>query len=273
MRVHPTTCFRALTLIRHAKSRFNEAISGVRSGQDNTAFPNWESPLTPEGENQARQTGAWLARKIEVPHYDPLLVSTLVRSRMTAGIIGQGLANGFNKPFDDWEVVPDLNERNFGLCNEIAGLAPLLHYLESQKPRIDQPLSWQPLGGETLDQVRVRASGFLDRLNAGNSGRSPLIVTSSWPIWAMCAQIEDWEPEELERNLADPSQYLGHCDAVQYLAEGFGLINDVDGYMWKRVVHFPNIPVSSEDGWERVARHRRRTSKSLLHTTERYRIE
>lgn len=270
MRIHPSTCFSSLTLVRHAESHFNVAIRKILPGEVTTASPNWESPLTKHGENQAMLVGEWLGICREGTCYHPLITSTLVRSRMTAGIIGRALKAAHPDHFDDWEVVPELNERSFGLCHEVADQASLLYYLESQQSRLNQPLSWQPLGGESLDQVRVRASGFLNKLGQ-NQGGEPFVVASSWPIWAIRAQIEDWEPEELAAHLADPNQYLGYCDVVQYRAEGFGVINDAGGYKWKRVIHYSNLPVSSSEGWERMEPSRSRTSEDLLSATKRYR--
>lgn len=266
MRLYQTPGAECLTMIRHARSFLNDDIKAILSGEAERTGLNWESPLTPKGVDQAERIGKWLCSEASSCQlYHPLITSTQVRARITAGIVGNLLVKAMPNLFDDWEVSPELNERHFGLFNEVLNPEALRLFLESQTERSERPMSWKPLNGESLDQVLIKANSFLDKLSRAEG--QPLIITSSWPIWAIRARIEDWGVEELGDNLADNSQYLGNCDGVQYRLGDFG----ESPFIWRRILHLDNLPESSESGWERVLAAKRRRSQDLLAATNRYR--
>jgi probable phosphoglycerate mutase len=146
-------------LVRHGETVWT--LSGQHTGRT-------DIPLTPRGETDARRLGERLRDK----KFAQVLVSPLQRARRTCDLAGFG---------DQCQVDPDLQEWDYG---EFEGL-------KTPEIRARQP-NWVLFrdgcpGGETADQVGVRADRVIERVKAvgGDSllfahGHLLRILTARW---------------------------------------------------------------------------------------------
>jgi probable phosphoglycerate mutase len=141
-----------LLLIRHGESEGN---------RDGRFTPHPGIGLTDTGRSQAAAASGWLAA-----HYAPtaILSSPFTRARETAGILAGRLGL-------EVAIEPDLRERSYGA---FAGQP-----YETPRPGYDPAAywAWQPPGGESLEEVLVRAGGALDRA-ARSHGVDDVVLVS-----------------------------------------------------------------------------------------------
>ncbi len=139
-----------LYLVRHGESEANAAH--VFAGQT-------DSPLTARGREQAKIVAAALGPV----HFDRVVASALSRTKDTAATIAAG--RGVRV-----ETFADLNEIDLGDAagkpfDEVRGLPGYASEGFTQWP-----------GGESLDQVVVRAMRVIDRIVAESPGKTICIV-------------------------------------------------------------------------------------------------
>jgi len=153
-----------LVLVRHGRTAWND--SGRFQGQ-------LDIPLDEEGQRQADL----VARRLATETVDALYTSDLVRAAATAEKIGVALGR---VPIAD----PALREIHLGewqgLCRD--ELPEDLHE-RFRRREFDVP------GGETVDQVRARLIGFLDRLHVDHPGGSVLAVGHGFTSRMLCAHL------------------------------------------------------------------------------------
>jgi len=154
-----------LLLIRHA-----ESVANVE--QRFTRGP-WE-PLSARGRDEA----AAAARRL-VGRVDPvaLYASPFVRALETARILGAALGL---EPF----VVDDLREQDFG---ELRGES-YARYAGDPSARGVGRWRHRPPGGETLEEVALRAGRSLDAIAAAHMGQEVLVVSHG----AVMAALRGW---------------------------------------------------------------------------------
>jgi probable phosphoglycerate mutase len=135
-------------------------------------------PLTETGQRQAREIAVRLSREFRP---QALVSSAFLRARQTSEIIAQvlGLAT---------ETVPGLHERDFG------GLKghPYERLAEMMARDADppaQPWLWRPAGGESLDDVRLRAMGAIETVRTRYPGQEIVVVCHGAVIQAVCAHV------------------------------------------------------------------------------------
>jgi len=127
-------------LIRHGETEWS--VTGQHTGRT-------DIPLTEEGRRQAKRLGARLAGE----RFALVLVSPLSRARETARLAGFAIGEA-----GDAQVEPDLIEWDYGAYDS----------LTAADIRRDRP-GWTPWeggfpGGETLDDLTVRADRVLERV-------------------------------------------------------------------------------------------------------------
>jgi broad specificity phosphatase PhoE len=140
-----------LLLVRHAESEGN-ALGLMQGLQD--------FPLSERGKGQARRLGSWLAA--QGIRWDRAYCSPLLRAHETATIVCE--ATGHAAP----ELEPDLVELAAGTLEgldrrQMAEQFPL--FLQRHVTEIGD---FGEFGGESYDQVQIRAQRLLDRLVAGH---------------------------------------------------------------------------------------------------------
>jgi broad specificity phosphatase PhoE len=140
-----------LLLVRHAESEGN-ALGLMQGHQD--------FPLSEQGRGQALRLGSWLAA--QGIRWDHAYCSPLLRAHETATIVCD--ANGHPAP----ELEPDLMELAAGTLEgldrgQMAERFPL--FLQR---RVTEIGDFAEFGGESYDEVQIRAQRLLDRLVAAH---------------------------------------------------------------------------------------------------------
>jgi ribonuclease H / adenosylcobalamin/alpha-ribazole phosphatase len=154
-----------LILIRHAQSVANAEQRFTRGPFE---------PLTPLGREEAARMGRLL-----VEHFDPvaLYASPFVRALETARLFGAALGL-------EPRVVHDLREQDFG---ELRGRS-YAHYLSDPSAHGLGRWRHRPPGGETLEEVALRAGAALDAIAAAHLGEEVLVVSHG----AVMAALRGW---------------------------------------------------------------------------------
>jgi broad specificity phosphatase PhoE len=138
-----------------------------------------EIPLTDAGRQQAEQ----LARRLS-SDFRPQRVaaSPFVRARQTGEIIARELGLAM-------EITQGIHERDFGCLKG----HPYERMGEQmcQDPAYDVTKAWlwRPAGGESLDDVRVRAVKVLDALRAQYPAEELVLVCHGAVIQSLCAHM------------------------------------------------------------------------------------
>ncbi len=165
-----------LILIRHAESEGNRAQCFT---------PHPEIPLTDVGRTQARNAATVLAARFAPAR---IVSSPYLRARQTADILAAHLGLTV-------EVLHDLRERSYG---ELAGTP-----YSSPRPGYDPARywTWRPPGGETLDEVVVRAGAALDGLVAAAPDDEIVVVSHGAVMMALERHVRGaWGPGRVVRN-------------------------------------------------------------------------
>ena len=179
-----------LLLVRHGESEGN---------RDRRFSTDTDIGLTELGKRQARSVGATIARDFRPRR---IIASPYRRARDTATFIAAEL--GHRGPID---VEPDLHERSIGV---LAG-APYRATREDPGYDPERFWEWRPEGGESLEDVRVRAGRVLERLAARHPDEDIVVVSHGGVMLALCAHLEGaWS----RRTVA------GNCDLLVVEHEG-----------------------------------------------------
>ena len=165
-----------LVLIRHGESEGNRERRFTRTP---------EVPLTPQGVEQARSAGRWIAAR-----YAPVrLVSSPFRRALQTGA---ALAESLNLPVD---IEHDLREMSYG---DLAGEP----YEVGRGIRGESAYwDWRPPNGETLVEVLERAGAALDRVATTAPEQDAVVVSHGGVMRALwCHVTGDWQTGSVVRN-------------------------------------------------------------------------
>jgi broad specificity phosphatase PhoE len=165
-----------LILVRHAESEGN---------RDGCFTPHPDIPLTDRGREQARDAATVLAARFAPAR---IVSSPFLRARQTAEILAAPLRLRV-------EIAEDLRERDYG---QLAG-SPYT------TPRADYDpaayWAWRPPGGETLDEVVLRAGAVLDRLIADAPDAEIVVVSHGAVMMALDRHVRgEWGARTVVRN-------------------------------------------------------------------------
>jgi broad specificity phosphatase PhoE len=166
-----------LVVVRHGATEWSR--NGRHTGRT-------DLPLLPDGEDQARATGAVLAGR----RFDLVLTSPLSRARRTCELAGYG---------DVAEVDPDLLEWDYG---EYEGVT-------SAQIRETVP-DWTVFtgtcpGGETVDEVAARADRVIARVLA--TGGACAVFGHGHSLRVLAARWCELAPVEGRRFVLDTATY------------------------------------------------------------------
>jgi broad specificity phosphatase PhoE len=145
-----------IILVRHGETEAN--LRGCFADSD-------DIPLTEAGRIQSRELALRLSREFRP---EVLVSSTFLRARQTSEIIADmlGIASG---------AIPGIQERNFG-C---------LKGQPYERLGVRDP-QWSPEGGESLDDVRRRATAAIESLRDQYPREEIVVVTHGAVIQAVC---------------------------------------------------------------------------------------
>jgi 2,3-bisphosphoglycerate-dependent phosphoglycerate mutase len=170
-----------LILIRHGQSLWNLE----------NRFTGWiDVPLTPKGEEEARQAAA----KIKDIKVDVAYTSALTRAQETLRLIMQ--ANGLGVP-----VIRDqaLNERDYGDLSGLNKAETAAKYGDEQVHTWRRSYDVAPPGGESLKDTKDRTLPFFERAIMGDvrQGKSVLVVAHGNSNRSIVMAIEGLTPEQI----------------------------------------------------------------------------
>ncbi len=165
-----------LILMRHAESEGN---------RDGCFTPHPEIPLTDRGREQAQAAARLIAERLAPVR---IVSSPFLRARQTADILSMVLGL-------DVEIAEDLRERSYG---ELAG-SPY------SSPRVGYDptcyWTWRPPGGETLEEVLLRAGAVLDRIAAAAPEDEVVVVSHGAVMMALHRHVRGtWGPRAVVGN-------------------------------------------------------------------------
>jgi len=158
-----------LLLVRHGESEGN---------RDRRFSHDTEIALTELGERQARSIGATIARDFRPTR---IVASPYRRARDTAAFIAGALGYA-----DAIVIEPDLHERSIGV---LAG-EPYRATRDDPEYRPERFWEWRPEGGESLEDVRVRAGRVLEHLAASYPDEDVVVVSHGGVMLALCSHLE-----------------------------------------------------------------------------------
>jgi broad specificity phosphatase PhoE len=158
-----------IILVRHGETEANRLRRFAESD---------EIALTEAGRCQAHELASRLAAEFNP---DLLLSSPYLRARQTSEIIGSALSL---TP----EILPGTQERNFGCLrgHPYRRLGEMM--LDDARCDPARPWLWSPAEGESLEDVRHRATNALESLPARNA-REIVLVCHGAVIQSICAHI------------------------------------------------------------------------------------
>lgn len=214
----------SITLIRHGQSVYNalrhQKDTDIRYGffkeayrRDHTGaeardlatemslkyrldFSDYETPLTQEGENQARATGS-MFRGV-VPKPDMVFYSPYKRAKDTFF----GLSRGYGDLGSATFVAEDrIREQEHGLSLLYSDWR-IFHVMHPEQKRLREllgPYWYQYPQGESVSQVRDRTRDLLSMLVRECAGKHVWLVTHHLTILSLRANLERLAPEEFIR--------------------------------------------------------------------------
>ena len=231
---------KSITLVRHGQSAYN--ILRVRKDRDADYFEfkkeyetdyqshkakllaikmqakyslgvsDEKTPLTPEGEIQARETGRGLSKKIALP--DVVIVSPYLRTMQTLNFMQEGWLelkkvkvvlderiieqdHGRSLLYNDWRIMHIL----FPEEKKLYDLVGLFHY---RFPN-----------GESILNVKDRCREEISMLIREYSNKNVLLVTHHLTILSFRAILERLSPEEFIK--LDKFERPSNCGVTQYI--------------------------------------------------------
>lgn len=171
----PETVAGRIILVRHGETEANR-IGSFAASED--------IALTNTGREQAEE----LALKIQTqfrPH--KVFSSAFLRARQTAGIV----AHRLGLPV---EVIPGIQERDFGCLRgqPYERMGGLMRNDTLYDP--ERRWLWAPAGGESLEEVRARAIGALEKIQTCYPRKEVVVVSHGAVMESVLAHLAgDWK--------------------------------------------------------------------------------
>ena len=170
-----------LALVRHGQSLWNLE----------NRFTGWvDVPLTPAGEEEARQAG----HRLEGRTFDIAYTSALVRAQETLRLLCE--TAGLDLP-----VIRDqaLNERHYGDLQGLNKKDTAERYGDEQVHIWRRSFATPPPNGEALKDTAARTLPFFDRAILGDirQGKDVLVVAHGNSNRAIVMQLDELDEEEV----------------------------------------------------------------------------
>jgi broad specificity phosphatase PhoE len=181
-----------IVLVRHGETEAN--VRGHFADSD-------EIPLTEAGRLQAQSLAVRLARDFKPT---VLISSAFLRARQTSEILAPVLSL-------KTEVVEGIHERDFGSLrgHPYSRVAEFMSADDLRNP--EKIRTWRPEGGESLEDVRLRAIAVLEDLRVRYAGGLILVVCHGAVIRSICSHITgDWVEDYILPNCA--AAVIEHTD-------------------------------------------------------------
>jgi 2,3-bisphosphoglycerate-dependent phosphoglycerate mutase len=207
-----------LVLVRHAESARNQAKKGSVYFADDAArrvvrgVPEQHIPLTPDGHQQAEQTGLAIRERFGV--FDYVYTSGYARTDETA--------DGLLSAYSPEELAATKRRMNLFVRERDPGFAYDMTTAEAEAAFPWLHEYWQtfggffarPPGGESLADVVGRVHTFLDTLFRDRVGQKILVVTHGGTIRCFRFALERWHYEQASKRLVDDAP--ANCGVTTY---------------------------------------------------------
>ena len=199
-----------LVIVRHGESERNVAKDIAKSKgahSYSSSLRDMDTPLTKEGNRQARSTGEHLAKEYM---FDAIFTSPYQRTVQTAEqILGQMKAK---PPLKGEERIREIE---FGILDGLTTDGMKAKYPEESARRKREGKYWyRPPGGESRPDVALRVHSFLGTLTRDYREKSVLVVCHSVVVLVFRRLLERWGEEEYMK--IDAEDDVLNCAVTTY---------------------------------------------------------
>jgi broad specificity phosphatase PhoE len=191
----------SITLVRHGQSHANlhdpESVADVPGELRGT--PNHKVALTPTGHQQARDTGAGLARAYP-QGFDHVYVSPFLRTQQTVAGLFEGFPVEWRRRLEESDAVRRdilLREQDFGYADMMGALPDTAAHFEEVRQRFEAHKTaagkfyTRPDNGDSWADVCQRTYMFLGKLfQANRAGAHVLVVSHAVTIATFAFHLE-----------------------------------------------------------------------------------
>lgn len=263
-----------LMLIRHGRSKANEAQQADKNGEDMTPHldvydkHDFEQRLASTGIKQAQKARRWmLANDVDPEEFDARFVSPYYRTLETAAHLG-GTAL--------W--VPDarLVERDWGSYGAMTIKERQERYPETERMRELSSFFTRFDGGESVYDVYCRFRDFLGTLSREMKDKRVLAVTHGELMWAARFTIERMMPHEWEALDRDKTKRISNCAILWYTRTNPEDPEDVRASLsdgWRRMIDPIQPSKSPYDGeWQKLPGKQHYNGEQLLQIVDSERV-
>jgi broad specificity phosphatase PhoE len=197
----------SIVIVRHGESEQNLVLDLEDAGEERAklrGIRNADIKLTDEGERQAAQTGAFLAK---MPRFDVIFYSPYARARATAEKIRDAL--GY-----DVKLVEDhrLREKDMGALYGLSKSEIRKNHPDQfERRKRDGKMYWRPPEGENWFDVGDRLHSLLDKFHREYAGKHVLVVTHEVP-YKMFRQLFEHLDEKKLLSFGD----VPNCGILSY---------------------------------------------------------
>ena len=200
-----------LVIVRHAESVGNVADSQARSSDADRlelSARDADVELSPNGQEQARTLGRWVAGLTQEDRPDLVVTSPYRRAADTARTALGDLGS-------DLLLDERLRERDLGLFDGLTGKGIRERYPEeAQRRRHVGKFYYQPPSGESWADVVLRVRSLLADLREGYDGRRVWLFTHQAVIMSFRYALEGLDETELLE--IDRTTRLGNASLTRY---------------------------------------------------------
>ena len=201
-----------LVIVRHGESERNVAKDIAKSKgahSYSSSLRDMDTPLTKEGNRQARLTGEHLAAEY---NFDAIFTSPYQRTVQTAEqIIGQLKSK---PPLKGEERIREIE---FGILDGLTTDGIKAKYPEESARRKREGKYWyRPPGGESRPDVALRVHSFLGTLTRDYREKSVLVVCHSVVVLVFRRLLERWGEQEYMKIDAEDDVLNCAVTAYQY---------------------------------------------------------
>lgn len=256
-----------LVMVRHGRSRANEAQQADKRGDDMTPHSDvfdihdYAQRLSPVGVEQAKTAREWMvANGLAPEEFDERYVSSFHRTMETAAYLGG--------PACQWLVDARLIERNWGHYGAMTIKERQERYPHTERMKQLSSFLVQFDGGESIYSTMYPFRDFLGTMYREKVDKRVLVVSHGERMWVARFVIERMTIDEWQRLDADKTMRIGNCALLQYRRQNPEDPEDVVTSFssgWRRMID-PVEPEKSPYGgeWCKLPGKRHFTGQQLL---------
>jgi len=224
-----------LVLVRHGAAEGNKAFNESRKGNNSlftdkfmaTHESKWR--LTPDGKNQAIETGKWIRNNI-AEHFGAYYTSEFIRALETAALLD--LPNAY------WNRNVFLRERNFGRLSSLNYEEREKRFSKEIELRKRDAFYWVPPSGESLADVALRVDYIIGSLTHHELRPSSAIIVTHFNVMQVFrTRLEGIMQSEFEKRLIKVPEHMKikNGGIIHYTRKDPYTSKVFDTYKWMRI--------------------------------------